>query len=162
MIFNCTKGQYAIDALKLAGEKNLFDKVLIDVSNPLDFSKGTPPSLFVCNTDSLGEQIQRTFPKVKVVKALNTVSCIVSVNPSLIPGDHNLFVCGNDGAAREKVLGFICESFGWNSKNIIDLGNLSNARATESILPLWLRLWGKVTHPIFNLSVVVGQNPEGK
>ena len=73
ILFNCTQGKVSIEALTLAGKENLKGKILIDLSNPLDFSKGMPPSLTVCNTDSLGEQLQREFPETKVIKTLNTV-----------------------------------------------------------------------------------------
>ena len=84
ILFNATGGAVSIDALQMAGESNLHGKVLADISNPLDFSKGMPPSLFVSNTDSLGEQIQRTFPNVKVVKTLNTVTAAIMVNPQMV------------------------------------------------------------------------------
>ncbi len=99
-LFNCTNGAASVDALNLAGAANLSGKVLLDIANPLDFSKGMPPTLSVCNTDSLGEQIQRAFPNVKVVKTLNTMSCKIMVNPSLLPGEHDVFVSGNDRAAK--------------------------------------------------------------
>lgn len=156
IIFNCTLGSATLDVLKLAGEENLGQKTLIDVANPLDLSNGMPPTLFVSNTDSLGEQIQRTFPKLKVVKTLNTMNCYLMVNPSLVPGDHNVFLCGNDEGAKSTVMMFLTENFGWKTKNIIDLGDITNARATESLLPIWIRLWGKLQNPMFNFNIVVG------
>jgi len=160
LVFNCTEGVHSLDALKLAGENNLAEKVLIDLANPLDFSKGMPPTLAVSNTDSLGEQIQRAFPKTKVIKALNTLNCYLMVNPSLVPGDHNVFICGNDEGAKSKVTSFLAENFGWKTKNVIDLGDISNARATESLLPIWVRLWGKLQNPMFNFHIVVGPAPK--
>jgi 8-hydroxy-5-deazaflavin:NADPH oxidoreductase len=108
-LINCTSGKSSIDVLKSAGERNLSGKVLIDISNPLDFSKGFPPSLTVCNTNSLGELIQNTFPDLKVVKALNTLNASLMINPSLIPGDHNLFICGNDETAKTTVKNLLKE-----------------------------------------------------
>src|SRR5207247_239815 len=99
ILFNCTHGVASLDALKLAGAENMKGKILIDVANPLDFSKGMPPTLSVSNTDSLGEQIQRAFPDVKVVKSLNTMNCKLMVNPSLVRGDHDVWVSGNDQTA---------------------------------------------------------------
>lgn len=157
VLLNCTSGVASIDALKSAGEKNLGGKVLIDVSNPLDFSKGMPPSLTVCNTDSLGEMIHRTFPDLKVVKALNTVNAMVMVNPSLVPGDHNLFICGNDKTAKSSVVNLLKE-FGWKESNIIDMGDITNARATEMLLPIWIRLYGKYKTPLFNFAVNLGKS----
>jgi predicted dinucleotide-binding enzyme len=152
ILFNCTSGMASLEALKLAGESNMNGKVLIDVSNPLDFSKGMPPSLTVCNTDSLGEQIQRAFPQVKVVKTLNTVSCNLMVNPALVPGSHDLFVSGNDAAAKARVTEILKEWFGW--KTVIDLGDITTARGAEMILPLWVRLMGAFQSPNFNFKIV--------
>src|SRR5215831_4796171 len=88
IVFDCTNGANSLAALRQAGAASLRDKILIHVSNPLDFSKGMPPTLTVCNTDSLGEQVQREFPETRVVKALNTVNCEIMIQPSLVPGDH--------------------------------------------------------------------------
>ena len=151
MIFNCTNGMGALDALKQAGAGNLRGKVVIDISNPLDFSKGMPPSLTVCNTDSLGEQIQRAYPDAKVVKTLNTVNCTMMVNPGLVPGEHDVFICGNDAGAKSKAEEML-KKFGW--KSIIDLGDITNARATEMLLPIWVRLYGKFQSPMFNFKIV--------
>jgi 8-hydroxy-5-deazaflavin:NADPH oxidoreductase len=154
MIFDCTNGANALAALRLAGKENLRDKILIQVGNPLDFSKGTPPSLTVCNTDSLGEQTQREFPETRVVKALNTVNCEIMINPARIPGDHALPICGNDVAAKEEVAAKLSEWFGWKPSNIVDIGDISGARGSEMYLPLWLRLWGAVGSPVFNIQLV--------
>lgn len=154
IIFNCTSGVGSLDALRAAGSKNLSEKILIDISNPLDFSKGMPPSLTVSNTDSLGEQIQRAFPDVKVVKTLNTLSNPLMVNPSLINnGDHTIFMSGNDADAKAKVLSLLV-SFGWKSENVIDLGDITTARGTEQLLPIWVRLYGKFQTPMFQFKVV--------
>jgi hypothetical protein len=152
IVFNCTAGTASIEALKQAGERNLQSKILIDISNPLDFSQGMPPTLTICNTDSVGEQIQRAFPNVKVVKTLNTVNCNVMVNPSLVPGDHDVFMSGNDTAAKSKVREVLTQWFGW--KSVIDLGDISTARGTEMYLPLWVRLYALFQKPNFNLKVV--------
>ena len=122
---------------------------MIQVGNPLDFSKGMPPSLTVCNTDSLGEQTQREFPDARVVKALNTVNCEVMINPARVPGDHALPICGNDAQAKEEVAAKLSEWFGWKPSNIVDIGDITGARGTEMYLPLWLRLWGRNWHPGF-------------
>ncbi len=152
IVFNALSGQGALPGLKLAGEA-LAGKILIDLSNPLDTSKGMPPSLFVSNTDSLGEQIQRAHPGAKVVKTLNTVNASLMVNPGqLKDGDHSLFVAGNDAEAKARVTRLLKEWFGW--KDVIDLGDISMARGAEMWLPLWLRLWGALQTPMFNLKVV--------
>jgi len=155
-LVNATSGTGSIEALKLAGENNLASKVLLDISNPLDFSKGMPPTLTICNTDSLGEQIQRTFPKIKVVKSLNTLNAYLMVNPGLLPEATNIFMNGNDPDAKSEVKKLLT-SFGWNSKDIIDMGDISTARGTEQILPIWVRLWGTLQTPIFNFKIVVGR-----
>jgi 8-hydroxy-5-deazaflavin:NADPH oxidoreductase len=152
-IINSTSGAAALEALKLAREENLNGKILIDTSNPLDFSQGMPPSLLVSNTDSLGEQIQRAFPQVKVVKTLNTVNAYLMVDPAqLAGGEHTLFVSGNDTAAKAHVTDLLKNGFGW--QDVIDLGDISTARGTEMLLPLWTRLWGALQTPIFSFKVV--------
>jgi predicted dinucleotide-binding enzyme len=153
LIISCTNGVNAIAALHQAGKENLRGKIVVDVSNPLDASQ-KPPALAFCNTDSLGERIQHEFPESLVVKALNTVNCEVMVDPSLAPGDHDLFICGNDPAAKAQVADFISQNFGWKRENIIDLGDITNSRGTEMYLALWLRLWAKVGTPHFNIRLV--------
>jgi 8-hydroxy-5-deazaflavin:NADPH oxidoreductase len=155
-LVNATNGSGTMPALEAAGKKNLSGKVMIDISNPLDFSKGMPPSLFISNTDSLGEQIQRTYPELKVVKALNTMNAYIMVNPGLLPDDHNVFLNGNDAKAKEEVKKLL-SSFGWKEKNIIDMGDITTARGTEQILPIWVRLWGSLQTPMFNFKIVVGR-----
>jgi predicted dinucleotide-binding enzyme len=151
-VFNCTAGTASLDALSAAGADNLAGKVLVDVANPLDFSRGMPPTLSVCNDNSLAEQIQSAFPDARVVKALNTVNAGVMVEPGRVPGDHNLFVCGNDEAAKTQVI-VLLESFGWPSGSVIDLGDITAARGMEMYLPLWLRLMGALGTPDFNIAV---------
>jgi predicted dinucleotide-binding enzyme len=155
IIFNCTMGLGSVDALKQAGEANLKGKILIDISNPLDFSKGMPPFLSPGNTDSLGEMIQRTFPELKVVKTLNTMTCFLMVNPSAISDDHTVFVSGNDAGSKNTAKE-ILKSFGWKESNIIDLGDITTARGTEQLLPIWIRLYGVLQNPMFNFKIVVG------
>jgi predicted dinucleotide-binding enzyme len=151
IVFNCTSGQVSLEALQLAGRENLQGKILVDVANPLDFSKGMPPSLTVCNTDSLGEVIQRQFTDVKVVKALNTINCQLMTNPGALKDPGNVFICGNDAVAKAEVE-ILLQSFGW--EKIIDLGDISAARGTEQILPIWVRLMGRLGTAMFNFSIV--------
>jgi predicted dinucleotide-binding enzyme len=151
MVVNSTSGTGSMEALKAAGE-NLNDKILIDIANPLDFSKGMPPSLTVCNTVSLGEQIQRAFPRAKVVKTLNTMNAYLMVGPQkLANGDHTVFVSGNDLAAKEGVMGLL-KSFGW--QDIVDLGDITTARGTEMMLPVWVRIYGATKNPMFSFKLV--------
>lgn len=156
ILINATEGLHSIDALQRAKEQNLKFKVLIDIANPLDFSKGMPPALYpeLSNTHSLGEEIQKTFPDVKVVKTLNTMWAGLMVNPSMINnGDHTNFICGNDVEAKEKVKTLLNE-LGWKNENIVDLGDITSARGTESILPLWLRIMNARQSAAFNFKIV--------
>ena len=157
IVLDCTNGANAIAALRQAGAANLRGKILIQVGNPLDFSKGMPPTLTVCNTDSLGEQAQREFPEARVVKALNTVNCEVMVDPARVPGEHDLIICGNDAAAKREVANRLVEWFGWKPGNVIDLGDITASRGTEMFLALWIRLFGKFGSPHFNIRVVRGK-----
>jgi predicted dinucleotide-binding enzyme len=151
IVFNCTNGEASLKALAAAGASNLAGKILVDVANPLDFSKGMPPTIFTAQGDSLAEQIQREFPKARVVKALNTVNANVMFHPEKVPGESDLFVCGNDADAKQRVTALL-KDFGW--KSVIDLGDVSGARGLEAYLLLWLRLWGAVGKPEFNVRVV--------
>ncbi|MBX3125412.1 MAG: NAD(P)-binding domain-containing protein [Polyangiaceae bacterium] len=150
-IFNCTLGAATLDALRAAGEDAIADKLLIDVSNPLDFSGGMPPTLSVFGTDSLGEQIQRAFPRAKVIKSLNTINCDVMVDPARVPGSHVVFMSGNDADAKRAFDGFLREQFGW--KDVLDLGDIGTARGTEAYLLFWLRLWGALKTADFNVMI---------
>jgi 8-hydroxy-5-deazaflavin:NADPH oxidoreductase len=141
IIFNCTKGEITIDVMKLAGIKNLTGKILIDISNPLDFSNGMPPHLIpaLTNTNSLGEEIQKLLPDTKVVKTLNIVNCEVMVDATKCGGnDATMFMAGNDVNAKMRVSKILNE-FKW--KDIIDLGEIRNARSTEMMLPIWLSVY---------------------
>lgn len=152
IVVNATAGVVSLDALELAGESNLSGKVLIDTSNPLDFSQGMPPILSVSNTDSLGEQIQRTFPEAKVVKTLHTVNAYLMVDPAQLAGaDHTMFVSGDDAEAKAQVTD-VLRSFGWT--DVIDMGDITAARGTEMLLPVWLRLFGVLQNPVFNFKIV--------
>lgn len=154
MIFNCTAGAASIEVMNLVDAGNLNGKIMVDIANPLDFSEGMPPSLCMHNTTSLGEEIQNLHPELKVVKALNTLSCALMVNPAMVNGgDHNTFISGNDPEAKQKVKEMLV-SFGWSEKNILDLGDISTARGTEMYLPLWLRIWGATNNGNFNIKIV--------
>ena len=152
IVFNCTSGMASLEALRAAGAQNLKGKVLVDVANPLDFSKGMPPSLLIANTDSLAEQIQRAFPDARVVKSLNTVTTAVMVEPSLIHGVHTMFVSGNDAQAKATVTDLLKKGFGW--KDVVDLGDITAARAQEMLLALWARLYMSTNNANVNVHVV--------
>ena len=151
IVWEALNGAIALEVLKNL-KKELNNKILIDISNPLDFSKGMPPTLFISNTDSLGEQIQRALPKVKVIKTFNTLNASLQVNPKLLAnGNHDIFISGNDAPAKKTVTE-ILKSYGW--KHIIDLGDITTSRGTEMMMPFWLRLWGTLKTSNFNYKIV--------
>jgi predicted dinucleotide-binding enzyme len=150
LLFNCTNGAGSLAALDAAGDDNLRGKILIDVANPLDLSRGMPPTLLIANTDSLGEQIQRTHPDLRVVKALNTMDCTVMVDPARLRGEHDVFVSGNDPEAKHQVAALL-RSFGW--KNVVDVGDISAARGQEMLVIMWARLYGAFQTAGFNFHV---------
>jgi predicted dinucleotide-binding enzyme len=156
LVVNATNGSNSLTALILAGTKNLAGKVLIDIANPLDFSNGMPPSLLpgLNNTNSLAEEIQKTFPDTMVIKTLNTMWCGLMVNPNLVGnGDHINFISGNNAEAKNKVIKLL-NQFGWMDKNILDIGDITGARATESMLPIWLKVMGVTKNGAFNFRLV--------
>jgi hypothetical protein len=151
LAFNCTAGVGSVAAIEAAGPKNLAGKILVDVSNPLDFSKGMPPTLSVCNSDSTAEQLQRACPDAKVVKALNTMNCTLMVDPSLIKGEHDVFMSGNDAGAKGQIAEILKGWLGW--KNVVDLGDLTAARGQEMFAIFWVRVYGALKSPSFNIHV---------
>lgn len=151
-LVNATGGLVSVAVLTEAGAGDQDGRILIDVANPLDFSKGFPPTLGVVNDDSLGELIQRTFPGLRVVKTLNTMNCRIMVDPARVPGDHNVFLSGEDPDAKQAVRALL-RSFGWPDPRILDLGGIETARGTEMLLPLWLRLMGTLGHADFNFHI---------
>jgi predicted dinucleotide-binding enzyme len=152
LVVLATSGSGSLDALTQAGAENVAGKVVLDVSNPLDGSRGFPPTLFVKDTDSLAEQLQQAFPAARVVKSLNTMTAAVMVDPGRVGGgDHSVFVSGDDPEAKRTVVSLL-ESLGHT--DVIDLGDLSTARGAEMYLPLWLRLMGALGTPYFNIKVV--------
>lgn len=155
VVVNATNGANSLEALDVVGAENLGGKVLLDVALPLDLSKGMPPTLTVANTDSLAEQIQRTFPDARVVKALNSVSFRVMVDPARVPGKHTLFVAGNDETAKSTVRGLL-DDFGWSASSIIDLGDITGARGAEMYSRLYFTLADVLETFDFNINVVRG------
>jgi predicted dinucleotide-binding enzyme len=152
LVFNCTSGRGSQDALAAAAAQ-LDGKVLIDTTNPLDFSNGFPPTLFTGGTDSLGEQAQRLLPSCRVVKALSHITASVMVDPGSVNcGDHDALICGNDAQAKAQVSGLLQEWLGW--RRVRDLGDISSARGIECYVALWIRLMGQVGSPTFNIKVV--------
>lgn len=153
VIFICTSGANTIDALKTAGTENFNGKTVIDVTNPLDFSKGMPPVLIpeMSNTNSLGEEVQKLLESANVVKSLNTVNCGIMVNPKMLQEDTMIFVCGNNPEAKKEVTE-ILKSFSW--KTIIDLGDISASRTTEMLIPFWVKMMSHLNTVNFNFKIV--------
>jgi len=156
LVINVSKGANTVDVINAAGKNNLKGKVLVDISNPLDFSKGMPPSLIpeLSNTHSLGEELQKLLPDTHVVKTLNTMWNGLMINPAqLANGDHVNYICGNDAGAKKKVMDFL-NDLGWKNESVLDLGDISGARATEATLPIWLRVYGAKQSGAFNFKIV--------
>jgi predicted dinucleotide-binding enzyme len=160
LVFHCGKGALAVEIAEAAGADNLAGKILIELTNPLDFSKGMPPSVTVPSTDSMAERIQARLPKTKVVKTLNTLNCSLMVQPSLVPGEHNLFVCGNDLNAKAEVVALLSREFGWKPAQVLDLGALSAARGLECLVLTWVSIMGSLGHANFNWHIAVGPKPQ--
>jgi len=151
VIINALPGDASLNVLSSLANL-LKDKVLIDLANPLDFSKDSF-ELFVANTDSLGESIQRILPKTYVVKTLNSVTAKLMVNPSLIDNPHDIFICGNNDLAKEHVKDILINDFGW--KIIHDLGDIKGSRAMEQLMHVWLKLWSNIGHTTFNFHIEI-------
>ena len=151
VVLNAVGGRVALDALRAAGAEHLAGKVVVDVCNPVSFEDGQL-RLDPVESDSVAEQIQRAFPDARVVKTLNTVNCQVMVDPGRVPGEHGLFVCGDDDGAKRQVTELLGE-FGWPAERVLDLGGIRSARAVEMLLPLWFGLFQKFGHADFNFEV---------
>jgi len=151
IVFLCVKGDAVMDVIQAAGTVNFKGKTVVDVTNPLDFSKGMPPSLFVSNTNSMGEEVQKAIPDARVIKTLNCVSNEIMVNPELTGGEPTMFLSGNNLEAKEEIKKVLVQ-FGW--KDLIDLGDITGARCTEMLLPIWLRLWGTLQNGQIGFKIV--------
>ena len=150
LVVNALSGAASADVLTALAPA-IGGAVVMDISNPLDFSAGFPPTLFVKDTDSLGEQIQRAFPQARVVKTLNTLNADLMVDPASLGAESSVFVSGDDAAAKATVTGLLI-SFGHT--DVIDLGGIDTARGTEMLLPVWLRLMGALGTATFNFKIV--------
>lgn len=153
LVVMATLGSAVLDVARLAGSDALAGKTVLDVTNPLEFPKGGVPQLIpaLCNITSIGEELQKALPRAHVVKALNTMTCTVMVDPSRVPGAHDVFLCGNDDGAKAAVVALL-NQFGWPAP--IDLGSIEAARGTEMMMPIWLSLWRHLGTADFNYRVV--------
>ncbi|MDQ1681895.1 MAG: 8-hydroxy-5-deazaflavin:NADPH oxidoreductase [Frankiaceae bacterium] len=153
LLVNATGGAVSLDVLASIDEADLTGKVLLDVSNPLDFSQGFPPGLSPAVTDSAAEQLQRAHPALRVVKSLNTMNCDVMVDPTLVRGPHTVFVAGDDDDAKAAVTDLL-SSFGWPRPDILDLGGLSTSRGLEAYVLFWINVRMALGTNVFNIAVV--------
>ena len=157
IVFLCLNGAHALDAVRMIGADAVDSKIVVDITNPLDFTKGMPPRMLdgMHNSTSLGEAIQEALPNARIVKTLNTVNCNIMVNPDLVNGgDHHMFLCGNDADAKNKVKHFLVDVFGWKAANLIDLGGIQYARLTEAYVPFWVGIMQSLGSPMFNIRIV--------
>jgi hypothetical protein len=157
IVFVCLNGEYALDALKQIKSENLTGKIVVDITNPLDFTKGMPPRILHGYTGdtSLGEEIQKALPGSMVVKTLNTVNYKLMVDARIVNhGDHHLFICGNDINAKNQVKHFLVDNFHWKADHMVDLGGIESSRSIEAIVPFWVSVWQSLGTPLFNFKVV--------
>ena len=139
LIFSVVAGEHALEALEQAGEANLAGKTVIDTGNFLDHSSGFPPHSSASQDNSLAAQIQKRFPEAHIVKSLNTMTNSVMINPASVPGDHVVFVSGNDSGAKDETMVLLSE-FGWRDVHFVDLGGIETAAAAEMMMPIWLQI----------------------
>lgn len=157
IIFICLSGEHALDVVKSINEESLNNKIVVDITNPLDFTKGMPPRILeeLGNSTSLGEEIQKLLPNSYVVKTLNTVNYKLMVDARLLnSADHNLFVCGNNVDAKNKVMHLLVDSFHWKADKVLDLGGIEMSRCVEAIVPFWVAVYQKLGTPLFNFKIV--------
>ena len=157
IIFICLSGEYALDVVESLNPDAVRNKIIVDITNPLDFTKGMPPRILdgLGNNTSLGEEIQRLLPNSHVVKTLNTVNYKLMVDARLVNrGEHSLFVCGNNLDAKNKVMHLLVDSFHWKADRVIDLGGIEMARCVEAIVPFWVAVYQKLGTPLFNFNIV--------
>jgi 8-hydroxy-5-deazaflavin:NADPH oxidoreductase len=151
MIILAVSGAFAVETLEAAGALPA-GTIVLDVTNPLDFSKGFPPSLFTNSDESLAERIQARFPQIHLVKTLNTMSNAIMINPDMLQDPGTCFICGNDEPAKT-VVKTVLNSLGWSEQTILDLGDLTGARGMEMTLPLWIRVFQTRGNANFNWKV---------
>jgi predicted dinucleotide-binding enzyme len=151
VVLLCLKGEVQMEVVRSVGTKPFGSKPVVDVSNPLAYTNGIPTSLSFCNTNSLGEEVQKALPDAKVIKTLNTVNCDIMIDPAKAGGQPTMFLCGNDAAAKTNITSLL-KSLGWT--DIIDLGDITKSRAAEMLLPIWLTLMRNLGHAHFGFKVV--------
>lgn len=157
IVFVCLNGSYALDVIRSLATDTVEGKIIVDITNPLDFTHGMPPRIIegLGNATSLGEEIQKALPNSFVVKTLNTVNYKLMVNAKVVNGgDHHLFVCGDDTESKNKVKHFLVDHFNWKADHMVDLGGIQASRAVEAIVPFWVLVYQALGTPLFNFKVV--------
>jgi predicted dinucleotide-binding enzyme len=156
LLFLCLNGVYALDAVKSIKSNNVKEKIVIDLTNPLDFSHGMPPTILdEYRMVSLGEKIQQELSMAYVVKTLNTVNYKLMVDATIVNnGDHHLFVCGNHADAKNKVKHFLVDNFNWKPHHFVDVGDIKSSRTVEAIVPFWVTVMQALQTPLFNFKIV--------
>jgi 8-hydroxy-5-deazaflavin:NADPH oxidoreductase len=156
LLFLCFNGAFAADIIQDLPADELKNTIIVDVTNPLDFTQGMPPRILEkYQTVSLGEHIQEWLPHSFVVKGLNTMNYKLMVDARLVNNaSHNLFICGNDANAKNQVKHFLVDNFHWKPESLVDLGDIKSARCTEAIVPFWVLVWQSLGTPLFNFKVV--------
>ncbi|HSS68803.1 MAG TPA: NAD(P)-binding domain-containing protein [Nocardioidaceae bacterium] len=139
LLINATNGRNAVSALSMAGADNLAGKPVIDVSNDLEPVDGGFPRATATVDNSIGQRLQNEFPDALIVKSLNTMNNNVMVEPTLVPGDHVVFMSGDSALAKDRVAALL-QSFGWRPEQIVDLGGIDSAVGPEMLMALWLRV----------------------
>ncbi|MEV5961496.1 NAD(P)-binding domain-containing protein [Kribbella sp. NPDC051952] len=139
LIINATNGMHSQAALGLAGEEALADKTILDVSNALEPVEGGFPRPIATTDDSVGQRLQAAFPRSRVVKSLCTMNCKVMADPSLVPGDHVVFLSGDDQTAKSEVQDLLA-AMGWRPVQMIDLGGIDTAAGQELLMSIWMRV----------------------
>jgi predicted dinucleotide-binding enzyme len=141
LVLNFVNGNFSTQAVQQAGIENLAGKILVDGSNPLDFSRGLPPSITSAPGTSVGDDLQQMLPNTRVVKALNTISIDLMTEPQTLgDGIFDVYICGDDEAAKLQVQQWLTDAFGYLPNSFVDLGGISNSRVTEAIVPFALAL----------------------
>lgn len=156
LLFLCLNGEYAMDAVQSIQLNHVKEKIVIDLTNPLDFSHGMPPTILdEYSIVSLGEKIQQELSTAYVVKTLNTVNYKLMIDATIVNnGDHHLFVCGNNADAKNKVKHFLVDNFHWKPHHFVDVGDIKSARTVEAIVPFWVTVMQALQTPLFNFKIV--------
>ncbi|MCB1025572.1 MAG: NAD(P)-binding domain-containing protein [Acidobacteria bacterium] len=134
VLFFCVGGEVINEAIAAAGPQNFAGKTLIDVTNPMDFSKGIPPRFTVEFGNSLGEQIQRMLPDANVVKAFSSIGLEVMTNPYYGDQTATMLIAGNDKNAKNEAAK-LAQEFGWD---IEDIGEIDQSFLLEAFANLWV------------------------